>query len=383
MHDTCQQPVSLHRIPHLSGEIISHTSLRGLAASLVVAYHVYLATGRASMESITGLVIHGYLFVDMFFILSGYIICAKYGNHFNSSLTSAKFFTFMAQRFARIYPNFLFWMLVSTAFFLLERFRIGDKLPQGFAESFLLHILMLQSILDVPVKVNIPLWSISVEVISYALFPLIAGALIRKPISGTILSAVALMGAALVLTEVYGTVDVVVGGGSVLRGVVAFVAGCTLALHHCRITQLSDAWLSTLQFAAASLTVMSVHFGLEILALPAFAALILLTSVNRGIFYSIMRIPFFHTIGILSFSIYLSHTLAIKIAIMITYKFVEEITQNSTTNPLTFFMLIAALSALLTVFFAWVSFNLVEQPGQRWLQRRLFALRETKNNQKA
>ena len=64
-------------------EIVCHTSLRGLAALSVLLYHTHLFSGETGYYLADNLFRHAYLFVDMFFILSGYILFAKYGPSFS------------------------------------------------------------------------------------------------------------------------------------------------------------------------------------------------------------------------------------------------------------------------------------------------------------
>ena len=64
--------------------------LRGVAALLVVWYHVfegYAFAGGTLIESIN----HGYFAVDFFFILSGFVIGYAYDDRWGKSLTVKKF----------------------------------------------------------------------------------------------------------------------------------------------------------------------------------------------------------------------------------------------------------------------------------------------------
>ena len=64
--------------------------LRGVAALLVVWYHVfegYAFAGGTLIESIN----HGYLAVDFFFILSGFVIGYAYDDRWGKSLTVLHF----------------------------------------------------------------------------------------------------------------------------------------------------------------------------------------------------------------------------------------------------------------------------------------------------
>lgn len=74
--------------------------LRGVAALLVVWYHVfegYAFAGGTSIETIN----HGYLAVDFFFILSGFVIGYAYDDRWGKTLTVKNFFK---RRLVRLHP---------------------------------------------------------------------------------------------------------------------------------------------------------------------------------------------------------------------------------------------------------------------------------------
>src|SRR3546814_8137818 len=85
------------------------TSLRGIAALLVVVYHFSggflpnLDPGRYS-----DFVPKGYLWVDLFFVLSGFIITHAYGDAFAERARWGSIRAFLFARMARIYPLHLF-----------------------------------------------------------------------------------------------------------------------------------------------------------------------------------------------------------------------------------------------------------------------------------
>lgn len=66
--------------------------LRGVAALLVVWYHVYEGYAFAGGSDTIGGINHGYLAVDFFFILSGFVIGYAYDDRWAKSLTLKDFF---------------------------------------------------------------------------------------------------------------------------------------------------------------------------------------------------------------------------------------------------------------------------------------------------
>jgi len=93
-------------------DIQSHTALRGIAALLVVAVHYRITLLPAlDVDQFTDFFSTGYMWVDLFFILSGYILFYVYSTSPGASLESASFF--FRARFARVYP-----LHVATLLFL-------------------------------------------------------------------------------------------------------------------------------------------------------------------------------------------------------------------------------------------------------------------------
>ncbi|MBN3788947.1 acyltransferase [Burkholderia sp. Ac-20353] len=80
--------------------------LRGTAAVLVVAFHMYLATHGQWF----GLARNGYLAVDLFFVLSGFVICAAYSRKLDRIAETR---VFILRRFGRLFPVFA----VTTALY--------------------------------------------------------------------------------------------------------------------------------------------------------------------------------------------------------------------------------------------------------------------------
>lgn len=64
-----------------TGEIYIHTALRGLAALSVVGYHAMLgATGKGYSDNLLqNFFLSSFMFVDLFFMLSGFIMNESYG----------------------------------------------------------------------------------------------------------------------------------------------------------------------------------------------------------------------------------------------------------------------------------------------------------------
>src|SRR5262245_33168713 len=96
---------TLRRINMKKLEITALTGLRGIAATMVMFYHFNLAH---LLPGYTATMMgHGYLMVDMFLILSGFIIAMTYGAKFEQSISLRNYRIFLIRRIARIYPLYV------------------------------------------------------------------------------------------------------------------------------------------------------------------------------------------------------------------------------------------------------------------------------------
>ncbi|QOZ11532.1 acyltransferase [Bradyrhizobium sp. CCBAU 51765] len=107
------------------------------------------------------------LFVDMFFILSGFVISYSYPA---TSTGLRSYVRFLVRRIARIYPLHLLTLLIFAVLAL-----VGISGPTSHASwlDFLHNLLLVQAwgVTD-HLSFNSPAWSISAELFCYVLFPL-------------------------------------------------------------------------------------------------------------------------------------------------------------------------------------------------------------------
>lgn len=139
-------------------------SFRGIAAIMVAMFHLSV-NGYLSN---TNILKNSWLFVDFFFVLSGFVISYVYLNKIVSLKT---FLSFMRKRFFRLYPLHLF-MLILFIPFAVASFFMGVDLSERFSFIYFLESLTLTQALGIAngETWNIPAWSISTEFYTYILF---------------------------------------------------------------------------------------------------------------------------------------------------------------------------------------------------------------------
>lgn len=91
--------------------------LRGVAALLVVFYHIYEGFSFGSGGSPITVINHGYLAVDFFFMLSGFVIGYAYDDRWNRNLTTGNFFK---RRLIRLHPMIVAGAVIGAITFLIQ-----------------------------------------------------------------------------------------------------------------------------------------------------------------------------------------------------------------------------------------------------------------------
>lgn len=168
------------------GEIRSLTGLRLFAAAWVVLFHFQFTPGRefqAAIDHLRPIVGVGSLGVDLFYVLSGFVIAFTYLDRMGPRLNAGQSWRFIWARISRVWPVFA---VVTNLFglWLAAKMIFGDgdiafqkvQPDLGFV-SWLRQMLMVQ-IWTEPYFDGVswvgPAWSISAEWAAYTLFPLTA-----------------------------------------------------------------------------------------------------------------------------------------------------------------------------------------------------------------
>src|SRR5438045_9161393 len=113
--------------PAARQEIKELTALRGLAAWWVVCHHFLEFTPTFAPAFFRTFFDHGYLAVDLFFLMSGYIMMHVHATDF-VSLRSYELRQFLAKRFARIYPLHALLLFLSLFVIAALWMQVGPDL---------------------------------------------------------------------------------------------------------------------------------------------------------------------------------------------------------------------------------------------------------------
>ena len=301
-------------------EINALTGLRGVAAVLVVIYHIYpFADFPWGLRQIIS---RSYLSVDVFFVLSGFVMALNYGKMFEAGFSAPAFGTFMLRRLARLYPLYIVFLALRVGYSLLaygslhvKNYWLAVNLPHP-AVSLLANALMIQS-WGIANAITNPTWSISVEWGAYFLFPFIVAAILYGRPWRAVLASLIAVGLLVLVTQLTqhdgtihnGPMDAYDGrtAGPMLR----CLGGFTLGLVVYRLylwapaRRLAGGWFGPF-VCFYLLAGMLLHWP-DLALCAAFPPLVLALACNQGALGRFFSWGPVFQAGVLSYAIYVIH----------------------------------------------------------------------------
>lgn len=273
------------------------TGLRGIGAIWVLVHHAQYGLDLPVAGA-------GFLGVDMFFILSGFVLSHAAPR---AGWTWSAYATFLRNRVARIFPLHLFALALLLAL-VLACPSIRDDMPRVFEWPGLLASAALVQNWGFTRAAtwNLPAWSLSTEWLVSLAFPvfLLAAARVRRPgrAIAAAMACLAAFAAFLALTGNPGP-DVTARAGLV-RTVLEFASGCLLH----RAFLAGAAPTAAAAIAALALVIGAAALpGMATAALFGFPVIILLAAQPAGVVARTLSRRPVQLLGELSFSIYLLH----------------------------------------------------------------------------
>lgn len=222
-------PRENHRTPHLD-------ALRIVAATAVVVLHyTEYAKDNAVARFVFVHVQHFNLFVDLFFVISGFVIASQYFTKVSNAEETKRF---LWRRVARIYPLHLltlgFYVLIAIALQLgLAR---GENPARYPLSDIPVQLLMLHAVVGDRLTFNFPSWSLSAEMVCYLLFPLLAASAARRRLSIVAIFVVAILAncAVSLLTDAGPWTEWINRGGA-FRALPSFALGIALYTYRAKL----------------------------------------------------------------------------------------------------------------------------------------------------
>ena len=337
-------------------------ALRFLAALFIVLYHV-AERAPVSLFSLSPAFGRGYLATDFFLMLSGYVLARTYGARVPSAEVDS--WTFLKRRVQRIWPPHLVMLALFVAFFLATTaVGLAPQNPQWFQWDQLLPQIFLVQAWFVPGTSgwNMPTWTLSALIASYALFPMVwrkvaASARPLRLLAMGVCVWIIIDQAALMAFGVHGYQLPLRFG--LIRGVPLFLIGVLVA--RLPVTRLAEQ--QALPLAAASLAIV---IGVQALGNFDYFSLALLAFLIYAAGAAKPRAwRWAGTAGRLSFPLFLTNTLT-----AVVWFGLVRMVEAKLGLPVAAQWTLWALAIPATIATAWLFERVVDAPLQTWIKSR-------------
>jgi peptidoglycan/LPS O-acetylase OafA/YrhL len=359
-------------------DIKALTGLRGMAAILVVAYH-FFPTANISETWVKYTIGRGYIWVDLFFVLSGYVMALNYGKMFTGGFSRAAFAEFLVRRIARIYPLYIVLLGAQLIYTVI----VYGSFHQSIAwpavtvgnpvHDIPANILLVQSLAVSPSILG-QAWSISTELAAYLAFPALVALVFcndRRLITATALVAVTLLVGVVVINMqdgAYhsGSLDAYDGTRitPLMRCLGEFLCGMLTFRLNTMHRLVTVASYDSVSFMTLAVLIVMLVTGAPDLAVAAmFPALVLCLSQNSGLFAAVFSNVLMYGLGIISYAMYLLHPLLQQ---------PRERTEHMMAAYFPHDVAVALSMLLATVILLLISvasYNGIEVPGRRAVRR--------------
>lgn len=171
--------------------------LRGVAAVMVICYHFFEGFATTPVDQRFN---HGYLAVDFFFVLSGFVIGYAYDERWRSGMTAGRF---MLRRVVRLHPMVVMGVLLGVASYALQGCQHWDGTAVAWplvALAVAMTLLMLPAAPGAGVEVrgngemfplNGPQWSLFFEYVASVAYALLLHRLSTRALRWVVAAAAA------------------------------------------------------------------------------------------------------------------------------------------------------------------------------------------------
>ncbi len=349
----------------MGSEIKTLTGLRGAAAIWVMLYH-FLNHDPYFLEYVPFIITRGYLGVDVFFVLSGFVMALSYGSYFKDGVNREDYQHFMLKRFARIYPLYI---VITVIFSIKYMYNFSGNMPGDYNfDDFVAAIFMIQAWgfgFSNPAGAT---WSISTEFFAYIIFPfLVFYAVYARLIYVGIVFLISLFFLYLVVSTgngISGPLDVI--SSSSILPILRCLAGFCLGLivyrlsqrDSCRAIFSSPVLLVVLIVGLIVATQLAVHDLIVFALFPLIVLALYYNSVSGRLIFSNKIV---YHLGVISYSLYLIHPLFGPIKTRLTLVVEQHI--GAIAHPIILVVVIFSCWAL-----ACLLYQFIENPGRRLTQ---------------
>lgn len=362
-------------------EIRALAGTRALPPLLLVLYHYHEAHGYQNVRWFDVFVSKGYLWVEFFFALSGFILV-----HVYSARAQFRYGAFLKARLARLYPLHLFTLLLMLAMVMFFRwlaarggyvsiYDLPGYHPHTSFWSFIGNLFLIQAWHLFPkLSWNGVSWFVSVEWFLCLIFPLYLWIARQRAWAGLASIVFGLVLLRWLIQPRIG-LDITYDWG-VLRGVADFAVGAGLAVIYRALRPYADV-LSTLWHSAAQILVFGAFFYAvyatgwahslrDYWMLPPLFAIIFILAFDRGVIARLFQSGPLRLLGEWSFAIYMGQTTFLQL--------LRVAEQRLYPNPPVqwahaIHIIEPAVLLILCIVWGAALYYAIERPANAWLRR--------------
>ena len=343
--------------------------LRGVFCLMVVLFH-YDQRSLPEQISSSFIIRQSWIFVEFFFVLSGFVICYNY----NSMSNKIQLKSYIIKRFTRLYPLLFFSTILYLSFEIVMNLYLPFyiNIPESLNSLLYGTLDTLTFMNSTPVfgnshGMNHPSWSISSEMISYIVFGVIIVFFNKKNqdllfISLTLISCVFLLN-----NKLFTGYDF-----NFIRGILSFSLGVLIykyPFNKIRLPNYTEIFIPVLVIMSLYGLNFNVGFLKEFhkiftINIVFFISIHILLK-TQGFFSKLLDNSFFRFLGKISYSVYLNHVLIITIIPRGIFSIIGL--EKTFTNML----VVLFLSLGFLIIYSKFTFHYIELNVGKYLKRKL------------
>jgi peptidoglycan/LPS O-acetylase OafA/YrhL len=376
------------------GRFVALDSWRGIAACLVALFHLDAYSHMYSVPFLR----NSWLFVDFFFVLSGFVIAANYQQRLLGGFGVGRF---LLLRLGRLYPLHLAMLMLFVGWDLLRLLRriltpalaLTDPValfsaPQEAPNTILANLLLVQSLhLYDFLTWNLASWSISTEFYTYVIF---AACLIGLRRHAWIAAVLAMIGGPIMIAVLSDrNMDTGYDWG-IIRCVYGFAAGTIAWNIYRKWNGEIRRWFSgsLVEWGALGLAIVFVSAaGTTLLSVAApyvFALVVLAFAFEAGTASAILKLRPIVFLGTISYSIYMTHVFIARRLFDAGYQVekrwhIDVFTFQGIDGGHVPFLgnrlwqgdILYAVYLAMIIAMSYLTYRWIEKPGREWVRNRV------------
>lgn len=361
-------------------------ALRGAAALMVVWYHFFEGFAFAEGTAITTFN-HGHLGVDLFFMLSGFVISYAYDDRWQSAHNRLTLKEFFKRRLIRLHPMLIMGAVIGLITFLLQGGVKWDGTPTPISWSIVALVLTMLFIPAYPgapydlrgngemYSLNGPSWSLFFEYIGNILYALIIRRLSNRALA-VLTTALGVAWCWFATTDVSGydmigigwTLDTANFFGGLLRMMFPFSLGMLLARNFKPVKIKGIFWIAwAILFTLFSVPAFAKCGAVSINGLYEFACILLVFPAivwltASGETSGKLSSTFCKFLGDISYPLYIVHY-------PVMYLFYAWLIENKHYSLGETWPVVIMVFAI-NISLAYACLKLYDEPVRRWLTKR-------------